>query len=108
SSGENQLVARVSFMLLGVGSLIIFTSVVGFLGNVKEIRCLLVTVLVFFTQIAISALIFLEKEVVYHQWNYRIDEVISEYGNKSLAEKEFVWNILNAVQQNVRKTQIRT
>lgn len=36
--------ARVSFMLLGVGSLIIFTSVVGFLGTVKEIRCLLVTV----------------------------------------------------------------
>ncbi|XP_040511043.1 tetraspanin-19 isoform X3 [Gallus gallus] len=69
SSGENQLVARVSFMLLGVGSLIIFTSVVGFLGTVKEIRCLLVTyvcfqVLVFFTQIAISALIFLKKEVM--------------------------------------------
>ncbi|OXB69003.1 hypothetical protein ASZ78_012831, partial [Callipepla squamata] len=42
---------------------------------------------------------------VYHQWNNRIDEVISEYGNKSLAEKEPVWNILNAVQQNVRKTQ---
>lgn len=34
----------VSFMLLGVGSLIIFTSVVGFLGKVKKIRCLLVTV----------------------------------------------------------------
>ncbi|XP_015138940.3 tetraspanin-19 isoform X1 [Gallus gallus] len=106
SSGENQLVARVSFMLLGVGSLIIFTSVVGFLGTVKEIRCLLVTyvcfqVLVFFTQIAISALIFLKKEVVYHQWNNRIDEVISEYGNKSLAEKEPVWNILNSVQQNM-------
>ncbi|XP_065597416.1 tetraspanin-19 [Cyrtonyx montezumae] len=106
SSGENQLVACVSFMLLGVGSLTIFTSAVGFLGNFKEIRYLIVTyvcfqVLVFFTQIAISVLVFLKKEVVYHQWNNRIDEVISEYGNKSLAEKEPVWNILNAVQQNM-------
>uniref|UniRef100_A0A8C3PXF1 Tetraspanin 19 n=1 Tax=Chrysolophus pictus TaxID=9089 RepID=A0A8C3PXF1_CHRPC len=75
------MVVHVSFMLLGVGSLIVFTSVVGFLGNVKKIRCLLIT--------------------VYHQWNNRIDEVISDYGNKSLAEKEPVWNILNAVQQNM-------
>ncbi|XP_042745835.1 tetraspanin-19 [Lagopus leucura] len=107
SSGENQLVVCVSFMLLGVGSLIIFTSVMEFLGKVKKIRCLLVTyvcfqVLVFFTQIAMSALIFLKKEVVYHQWNNRIDEVISDYGNKSLAEKEPVWNILNAMQQNMK------
>lgn len=43
---------------------------------------------------------------VHNQWNNRIDEVISEYGNKSLAEQEPVWNILNAVQHNVRKNPI--
>lgn len=42
-------------------------------------------------------------EQVHNQWNNRIDEVISEYGNESLAEQEPVWNILNAVQHNVRK-----
>lgn len=42
-------------------------------------------------------------EQVHNQWNNRIDEVISEYGNESLAEQTPVWNILNAVQHNVRK-----
>ena len=42
-------------------------------------------------------------EQVHNQWNDRIDEVISEYGNESLAEQEPMWNILNAVQHNVRK-----
>lgn len=42
-------------------------------------------------------------EQVHNQWNNRIDEVISEYGNESLAEQEPVWNILNAVQHKVRK-----
>lgn len=45
-------------------------------------------------------------EQVHHEWNKRIDEVISEYGNKSLAEKELEWNILNAVQHNVRRKKI--
>ncbi|NXK48246.1 CD82 protein, partial [Chauna torquata] len=106
SSGESQLVLCISFILLGAGSLITFTSAMGFLGSVKEIKCLLVTymsfqVLVFVTLIPIPVLIFLKKEVVHHQWNNRIDEVISEYGNKSLPEKEPVWNILNAVQHNM-------
>uniref|UniRef100_A0A8B9BY86 Tetraspanin n=2 Tax=Anser brachyrhynchus TaxID=132585 RepID=A0A8B9BY86_9AVES len=81
SSGENQPVSCISFILLGAGSLITFTSAMGFLGSVQEIKSLLVT--------------------VHHQWNTRIDEVISEYGNKSLAEKELEWNILNAVQHNM-------
>lgn len=42
-------------------------------------------------------------EQVHNQWNNRIDEVISEYGNESLPEQEPAWNILNAVQHNVRK-----
>ncbi|XP_066851732.1 tetraspanin-19 isoform X3 [Anser cygnoides] len=105
SSGENQPVSCISFILLGAGSLITFTSAMGFLGSVQEIKSLLVTymcfqVLVFVTQITIPVLVFLKKEVVHHQWNTRIDEVISEYGNKSLAEKELEWNILNAVQHN--------
>ncbi|XP_064306456.1 tetraspanin-19 isoform X1 [Phalacrocorax carbo] len=106
SSGENQLVAYISCMLLGIGSVITFTSAVGFLGSVKEIKCLLVTYmsfqfLVFVTQMAILVLIFMKKEEVHNQWNNRIDEVISEYGNESLAEQEPVWNILNAVQHNM-------
>ncbi|KAF1655655.1 CD82 antigen, partial [Aptenodytes patagonicus] len=106
SSGENQLVAYISCMLLGIGSVITFTSAVGFLGSVKEIKCLLVAymivqILVFVTQMAISVLIFVKKEEVHNQWNNRIDEVISEYGNESLAEQEPVWNILNAVQHNM-------
>lgn len=47
-------------------------------------------------------------EQVHNQWNNRIDEVISEYGNESLAEQESVWNILNAVQHNVRKKPHKT
>ncbi|KAM6094902.1 tetraspanin-19 [Chlamydotis macqueenii] len=106
SSGENQLVAYISCMLLGIGSVITFTSAVGFLGSVKEIKCLLVTymifqILVFITQMSISVVIFIKKAEVHNQWNNRIDEVISEYGNESLAEQEPVWNILNAVQQNM-------
>ncbi|XP_064306496.1 tetraspanin-19 isoform X3 [Phalacrocorax carbo] len=67
SSGENQLVAYISCMLLGIGSVITFTSAVGFLGSVKEIKCLLVTYmsfqfLVFVTQMAILVLIFMKKE----------------------------------------------
>lgn len=42
-------------------------------------------------------------EQVHSEWNSRIDEVISDYGNESLAEQEPVWHILNAVQHNVRK-----
>ncbi|NWX42122.1 CD82 protein, partial [Steatornis caripensis] len=106
SSGKNQLVGYISCILLGIGSVITFTSAVGFLGSVMEIKCLLVTfmsfqILVFVTQMVISMLIFVKKEEVHNQWNNRIDEVISEYGNESLAEKEPVWNILNAVQQNM-------
>lgn len=44
SSGENPLVAYISCMLLGIGSVITFTSAVGFLGILKEIKCLLVIV----------------------------------------------------------------
>ncbi|NXJ45000.1 CD82 protein, partial [Spizaetus tyrannus] len=106
SSGKNQLVAYISCILLGIGSVITFTSAVGFLGNVMENKCLLVTymsfqILVFVTQMAVSVLIFMKKEEVHNQWNNRIDEVISEYGNESLAEQEPVWNILNAVQHNM-------
>ncbi|XP_054668729.1 tetraspanin-19 isoform X3 [Grus americana] len=81
SSGENQPVAYISCILLGIGSVITMTSAMGFLGSVMEIKCLLVT--------------------VHKQWNNRIDEVISEYGNESLTEREPVWNILNAVQHNM-------
>ncbi|NXX53382.1 CD82 protein, partial [Scopus umbretta] len=103
SSGRNQLVAYISCMLLGIGSVITFTSAMGFLGRVKEIKCLLVTymsfqILVFVTQMAMLVLIF-----VHDQWNNRIDEVISEYRNGSLAEQEPMWNILNAAQHNAEK-----
>ncbi|KAM9634871.1 tetraspanin-19 isoform 1-T3 [Morphnus guianensis] len=106
SSGKNQLVAYISYILLGIGSVITFTSAVGFLGNVMENKCLLVTymsfqILVFVTRMAVSVLIFMKKEEVHNQWNNRIDEVISEYGNESLAEQEPLWNILNAVQHNM-------
>nr|XP_047917102.1 tetraspanin-19 isoform X7 [Anser cygnoides] len=43
SSGENQPVSCISFILLGAGSLITFTSAMGFLGSVQEIKSLLVT-----------------------------------------------------------------
>uniref|UniRef100_A0A8B9LYE8 Tetraspanin 19 n=1 Tax=Accipiter nisus TaxID=211598 RepID=A0A8B9LYE8_9AVES len=71
-----------------------------------ENKCLLVTymsfqILVFVTLMAVSVLIFMKKEEVHNQWNNRIDEVISEYGNESLAEQTPVWNILNAVQHNM-------
>ncbi|NWR58893.1 CD82 protein, partial [Bucorvus abyssinicus] len=106
SLGKNQLVAYISCILLGIGSVITFTSAVGFIGSVTEIKCLLATyvsfqLMVFVTQTAISLLIFVKKEEVHNQWNNRIDEVISEYGNESLAEQESVWNILNAVQHNM-------
>ncbi|XP_010006353.1 PREDICTED: putative tetraspanin-19 [Chaetura pelagica] len=106
SSGKNQLVAYFSYILLGIGSLITFTSAVGFFGSSMEIKCLLITyisfqILLFVTQMAILVLMFVKKEEVHNQWNSRIDDVISEYGNESLAEQEPVWNILNAVQQNM-------
>lgn len=44
SSGENQPVSYISFMLLGAGSLITFTSAMGFIGSVQETKCLLATV----------------------------------------------------------------
>ncbi|KAM6136895.1 LOW QUALITY PROTEIN: tetraspanin-19 [Pterocles gutturalis] len=106
SSGENQLRAYISCILLGFGSGITFTSAMGVLGSLKEIKWLLVTymsfhILVFVTQMAILVLIFMKKEEVHNQWNNRIDEVICEYGNESLAEQEPVWNILNAVQHSM-------
>ncbi|XP_030336108.1 putative tetraspanin-19 isoform X1 [Strigops habroptila] len=106
STGTNQLVAFISYILLGIGSVITFTSAMGLLGSVVEVKCLLVTyvsfqILVFLTHLAILLLIFAKKEEVHNQWNNRIDEVISEYGNKSQAEQEPVWNILNAVQHNM-------
>ncbi|XP_009985157.1 PREDICTED: putative tetraspanin-19 [Tauraco erythrolophus] len=106
SSGDNQLVAYISYMLLGIGSVTIFASAVGFLGSAKEIKCLLLTymsfqILMFVTHMAIPVLILVKKEEVHNQWNNRIDDVISEYGNESLAEQEPVWNILNAVQRNM-------
>ncbi|NXK76799.1 CD82 protein, partial [Amazona guildingii] len=106
SSGKNQLAAFVSYVLLGIGSVITFTSAMGLLGSVVEVKCLLVTymsfqILMFVTHMAILLLIFAKKEEVHNQWNNRIDEVISEYGNKSLDEQEPVWNILNAVQHNM-------
>ncbi|KAM9264281.1 tetraspanin-19 [Cariama cristata] len=106
SSGKNELVAYISCILLGIGSVITFTSAMGFLGSVMEIRCLLVTyigfqILVFVTQMVTLVLIFVKKDEVHNQWNNRIDEVISEYGNESLAEQEPVWNILNSVQHNM-------
>ncbi|NWI70123.1 CD82 protein, partial [Todus mexicanus] len=106
SSGKNQLVAYISCILLGIGAVITFTSAVGFLGNVLELKGLLVTymssqILVFVTLMAILVLIFVKKGEVHNQWNNRIDDVISEYGNESLAEQEPVWNILNAVQHNM-------
>ncbi|KAM4672148.1 LOW QUALITY PROTEIN: tetraspanin-19 [Amazona ochrocephala] len=105
SSGKNQLAAFVSYILLGIGSVITFTSAMGLLGSVVEVKCLLVTymsfqILMFVTHMAILLLIFAKKEEVHNQWNNRIDEVISEYGN-DLAEQEPVWNILNAVQHNM-------
>ncbi|NXS53065.1 CD82 protein, partial [Brachypteracias leptosomus] len=106
SSGKNQLVAYISCILLGTGSVITFISAMGFLGSIMESKCLLVThlsfqILVFVTQMAILLLIFVKKEEVHNQWNNRIDEVISEYGNESLVAQEPVWNILNAVQHNM-------
>ncbi|KAF1623365.1 CD82 antigen, partial [Eudyptes chrysolophus] len=104
SSGENQLVAYISCMLLGIGSVITFTSAMGFLGSVKEIKCLLVTVRLYYPSTLINMHIqnaINIYEQVHNQWNNRIDEVISEYGNESLAEQEPVWNILNAVQHNM-------
>ncbi|KAM6291907.1 tetraspanin-19 [Porphyrio hochstetteri] len=106
SSGENQLVTCISCILLGIGSVTSFASAVGLLGSVKEIKCLLLTyasfqILVSVTQVAMLVLIFVKKEEVHKQWNNRIDEVISEYGNESLADQEPVWNVLNAVQQNM-------
>ncbi|XP_054033847.1 tetraspanin-19 [Dryobates pubescens] len=106
SSGKNRLVASLSWMLLGTGSVITFVSAMGCLGSIREIKCLLVIymtfhLLVFVTQMAISVLIFVKKGEVHSEWYSRIDEVISDYGNESLAEQEPVWNILNAVQHNM-------
>lgn len=44
SSGKKQLVAFISYILLGIGSVITFTSAMGLLGSVVEVKCLLVTV----------------------------------------------------------------
>ncbi|NWX07096.1 CD82 protein, partial [Caloenas nicobarica] len=106
SSGKNQLVPYISCILLGIGSAVTFTSALGFLGSVLEIKRLLVTcmsfqILLFVTQMAILVLIFVKKEEVHNQWNNRIDEVVSEYGNESLAEQEPMWNILNAMQHKM-------
>ncbi|NXD72258.1 CD82 protein, partial [Eolophus roseicapillus] len=106
SSGKNQLVEFISYILLGIGYVITFTSAMGLLGSVVEVKCLLVTymsfqILVFFTHMAILLLIFVKKEEVHNQWNNRTDEVISEYGNRSLAKQKPVWNILDAMQHNM-------
>ncbi|NXF69757.1 CD82 protein, partial [Ciccaba nigrolineata] len=113
SSSKKQLVAYISCILLGTGSVITFTSVVGFLGSVTEIKCLLVTVSVnqtptFSIVLSIHTLTNMHvsnainiSEQVHNQWNNRIDEIISEYGNESLAEQEPAWNILSAVQHNM-------
>ncbi|NXN09923.1 CD82 protein, partial [Indicator maculatus] len=106
SSGKNQLVVYLSCLLLGTGSAITFISAMGFLGSIMEIKCLLVIymtfhILVFATQMVISVLIFVKKEEVHNEWNNRIDEVVSAYGNESLSEQEPVWNILNAVQHKM-------
>ncbi|NWJ11286.1 CD82 protein, partial [Crypturellus undulatus] len=104
SSGDNQLVAYISFIFLGTGSIITFTSAMGFLGSVKEIKCLLVTVRLFTIYPTLIDICILSVINIYgqahNQWNNRINDVISEYGNKSLAE-EPVWNILNAEQHNM-------
>nr|XP_025035947.1 putative tetraspanin-19 isoform X3 [Pelodiscus sinensis] len=66
-TGENHLVTYISFMLVGVGSIIGFISFFGFLGSFKEIRWLLILYLGLITlllglQAAIPVLIYLRKE----------------------------------------------
>ncbi|XP_006114082.2 tetraspanin-19 isoform X1 [Pelodiscus sinensis] len=103
---ENHLVTYISFMLVGVGSIIGFISFFGFLGSFKEIRWLLILYLGLITlllglQAAIPVLIYLRKEEVQTMWNDRIDEVISNYGNKNLTGREHEWYILHAVQETL-------
>ncbi|KAM9173264.1 tetraspanin-19 [Pangshura tecta] len=105
-AGENHLVAYISYMLLVVGSIIVFISFLGFLGIFEEIRWLLILylgliVLLFGIQVAMPVLIYTRKEEVQIMWNDRIDAVISNYGNKNLTGKEHEWAILNAVQNTL-------
>ncbi|NXP38676.1 CD82 protein, partial [Leiothrix lutea] len=58
-------------------------------------------ILVLVMQMAILVLIIMKKEEVHNQWNNKIDDFISEYRSESLTEQESVWNILNAMQQNM-------
>ncbi|XP_067415968.1 tetraspanin-19 [Emydura macquarii macquarii] len=102
-TGENHLIASISYMMLGVGSIIVFISFLGFIGSSKEIRCLLILylgliVLLYGAQAAMPVLIYTRKEEVQITWNNRIDAVISNYGNKNLIGREHEWDILNAVQ----------
>ncbi|XP_053872188.1 tetraspanin-19 [Malaclemys terrapin pileata] len=105
-TGENHLVAYISYMLLGIGSIIVFISFLGFLGSFEEIRWLLILylgliVLLFGIQVAMPVLIYIRKEEVQIMWNDRIDAVISNYGNKNLTGREHEWDILNAVQHTL-------
>ncbi|XP_030404473.1 putative tetraspanin-19 [Gopherus evgoodei] len=102
-TGENHLIACISYMLLGTESIVVFISFLGFLGIFEEIRWLLILylgliVLLFGVQVAMPVLIYTRKEEVQIMWNDRIDAVISNYGNKNLTGREHEWDILNAVQ----------
>uniref|UniRef100_A0A8C3RQ72 Tetraspanin n=1 Tax=Chelydra serpentina TaxID=8475 RepID=A0A8C3RQ72_CHESE len=89
---ENHLVANISYMLLGVGFILVFISFLGFLGSFKEIRWLLIMVI---------GTLYTNNTVFCIMWNDRIDAVISNYGNKNLTGREHEWDILNAVQHTM-------
>uniref|UniRef100_A0A674HY81 Tetraspanin n=1 Tax=Terrapene triunguis TaxID=2587831 RepID=A0A674HY81_9SAUR len=95
---ENHSVAYISYMLLGVGSIIVVISFLGFLGSFEEIRWLLILVSTVLQNDSRFKMLICKVRIM---WNDRIDAVISNYGNKNLTGREHEWDILNAVQHTL-------
>ncbi|KAM6437260.1 tetraspanin-19 isoform 5-T5 [Liasis olivaceus] len=103
STGEYSLITTVSHVLLVSGSVIIFTGLLGCLGSVQEIRRLVLMhmgflILIIIIQAAVIVLLYTGKDMINLRWKAKMDQLISNYGNKHLIETE-QWNILDVFQR---------
>ncbi|XP_077195077.1 tetraspanin-19 isoform X2 [Paroedura picta] len=106
-TGENSLIDSISKMLLATGSIIVFISLLGYLGSIRRIRSLVIVymvlvVLVFAAQIGMLTQLYIGSEMVNKLWKAEIDELILTYGNKNLSEQYPQWDILNGIQRTLQ------
>lgn len=103
STDDGHSLTLFSHLLLVAGSITVFTGLLGCLGSLHEIRCLIamymgLLILLLGLQSTILVLLNTRQELISVLWETQMDELISTYGNKNLTEKEPQWAILDDFQ----------